>query len=387
MEYIPDKKEVTLLKETTNIFLTRLNKRLRNAKAIVGGSYAKGTFLPGNKDIDVFVRFKNEKEISNILHIVLKKSFNKIKRVHGSRDYFHVMFNGLLFEVVPVLEIKKPEQALNITDISPLHISYVNKKTNKDTKNEIRKLKLFLKANKLYGAESYIRGFSGYVTELLIIKYKTFDNFIKNVKKWKPKVIIDTEKYYKNKNEALFNLNEAKKLSPLIVIDPVQKERNAAAVLSLAQFSKLKEAVKNPSFQKEIFELNSYKDYILLEVTPKAGKKDIVGSKLLKTFDFIKNKLKQNDFEIIDAGWNWEKKAIFYFKVKNNLPKTKKHYGPLKTHKEHLVKFKKKYKNVKFEKRRSYTMVKRKYTKAKPFIKSLLKEDNVKNKVKKIILK
>lgn len=68
----------------------------------------------------------------------------------------------------------------------------------------------------------------------------------------------------------------------------------------------------------------------------------------------------------------------------NSLSKTKKHYGPKKEHKQHLIKFKKLYKNIRFEKDKSYAIIKRKYTKAKPFIKYLLKQNNVKSRIKKI---
>jgi len=76
---------------------------------------------------------------------------------------------------IKALDLKK-----NITDISPLHALWIRKNSNEKVRDEIRKFKYFLKINDLYGAESYIRGFSGYIAEILVIYYKSFNNLIKN---------------------------------------------------------------------------------------------------------------------------------------------------------------------------------------------------------------
>jgi len=80
---------------------------------------------------------------------------------------------GILFEFIPVVTIHKASDAQNITDISPLHVAWVNKHIGK-LRNDIRLAKLFCKAQGLYGAESHIRGFSGYLLELLVIAYGGF---------------------------------------------------------------------------------------------------------------------------------------------------------------------------------------------------------------------
>jgi len=143
--------------------------------------------------------------------------------------------------------LKKASEVVNITDISPLHSKWVNK-FGKGLKDEIRLAKQFCKANKLYGAESHITGFSGYVLEILTIHYKGFKNLIKAITKWKPKVIIDTEKYHK---KPLFDLDKSKTHSPIIIIDPVQKSRNASAAVDIEKFNKLIQYSKE--FLKSLF--------------------------------------------------------------------------------------------------------------------------------------
>ena len=63
-----------------------------------------------------------------------KKSFKKYERIHGSRDYFIVDFENLSFEIIPVLKIKNATEAKNITDISPLHVKWMNNNLNEKLK-------------------------------------------------------------------------------------------------------------------------------------------------------------------------------------------------------------------------------------------------------------
>src|SRR3989338_1308861 len=106
-------------------------KGIKDAKAVLGGSGAKGTWLK-TFDADIFVKFKyskykdNDSQLSEILEKFLKKHF-KIIRLHGSRDYFQIKQGNFTFEIVPILEIKKAEEAKNITDVSPLHANFVLK--------------------------------------------------------------------------------------------------------------------------------------------------------------------------------------------------------------------------------------------------------------------
>ena len=81
--------EEDILGKANNI-INKINKGIKDAKAILGGSGAKGTWLK-TFDADVFVKFNYSKfkdksdKLSNILEAFLKKYF-KITRLHGSRD-------------------------------------------------------------------------------------------------------------------------------------------------------------------------------------------------------------------------------------------------------------------------------------------------------------
>lgn len=381
-------------------FIRRLNSEIKKyrikATAVPGGSYAKDTWLSGDHDIDIFVKF-DMKYASEDLSRMLEKILSKFKpeRLHGSRDYYWVK-EHFRYEIVPVLNIRKAADAQNVTDFSPSHVQWVNTK-GKKYKNDIRLAKRFCKAAGCYGAESYIHGFSGHVIDVLVIHHKGFVQLLKAALKWKPKVIID----YNGKigKKATFILNKSKIQGPMIVIDPVQPDRNAAAALNKQMFElfveKAKNFLKKPG--KEFFEYRGI-DYPLLKKQGKVyaikanvpqGKEDPVGAKLLKAHEFISEKLK--GFEVKDKGWQWNKgkNAEFWYVLgKERLPEAFETPGPPMNIKEHTSKFRKKHKKIFVRKGRLYAITKYKYRDVNEYLeKEVLKSDYLKNKVTKCQLR
>ncbi len=389
----PNKEDEKVLKDLAKGIMENIN--IKGARPILGGSGAKGTWMKGTHDIDIYVKFNKmrykNKDISKILEKELKKKFKKAIKLHGSRDYFRIVKNKFTFEIVPIIEVKKASEALNITDISPLHTKWVRK--HKKLADDIRLAKAFCRAQSCYGAESYIRGFSGYVLEILVINYGSFENFVKAAANWKQKEYIDFAKHG-------VQLNRAKTQSPLILIDPVQPDRNAAAALSLGQYKKLISAarnfMKNPSeefFIRKEFNVEELKEkakgrkLMLFEGVPLRGKEDVVGAKLLKAFTYINKLLLKEGFKIQGSGWNWDKNAVFYFVVDPELlPEFKIHEGPRISQERHYSRFKEKNKkHILFEKGgRICAKIQRKSRDTSSFSLSIIKDENLKLYVKSI---
>jgi len=380
---------------------SEIKKNKIKARAVLGGSIAKGTFLRYDYDCDIFVKFNlsyKKKDMSGLLEKILK-IFPKAEKIHGSRDYFNFKFNQINFEAVPVLDIKKPEQAVNITDCSPLHVNWVknNLKKNPKLADEIRLAKAFCKSCNVYGAESYIKGFSGHALDILVIYYKGFMPLLKNALEWKEQEVIDFNNYYKG--NALEKLNKSK-LGPLIVIDPIQPERNAAAVLSREKFLLFKkfaaDFLKKPLkkfFEKKEITINELKDksrnkkLVLLDIKAFDGKEDVVGSKLLKAFNYINKNLVSNGFTVYDKGWKWDKKekALFWFILRHEiLPESFKRIGPPIRNKENVKRFMKKHRKTFTQGRIIYAMIKREFRKPENLINFLKKDKYLKERAKKI---
>ena len=203
-ELSPQENKLKIIKNEVNAFLKDIKSILKKdkikAEIFVGGSYAKQTLMRKDKyDIDIYVRFdKKYENISDLLEKIIKKSKMKFIKIHGSRDYFQIQKdNGLLFEIIPVRKISKPMEAENVTDLSYLHVNYVKKNINNKIQKEILIMKAFSVANNFYGAESYVRGFSGYAIECLLIHYKNFEKTLKELCKCEYKLFIDIKKLRK----------------------------------------------------------------------------------------------------------------------------------------------------------------------------------------------
>lgn len=342
-----------------NSIIESLNKKLKGkAHASLGGSFAKNTVIKKDKyDADIFVRFRNDKNSSDVLEKVLKAIRLKAERIPGSRDYFSAKIDSLSLEIVPILDINKVEKAVNVTDVSPFHVLYIKKKieSNKKLADEIRLAKAFCYANECYGAESHIRGFSGYCLEVLIAHYKSFVNLLKAAAKWNEKVVIDPAKYYKNKDEILREINESKIVSPLVLIDPVQKDRNVAAAISEEKFllfiEQAKKFLKKPSdesfkkrdVEKEILKRVGRGKLIVMNAESTKTKDDIAGAKLLKFYRFLLMKLEKSGYPTKSEIKFYDNSAKFFFitEKKDSLVP-----GPFIEMKEHVEAFKNKWKRT-----------------------------------------
>lgn len=363
----PSEKEMKEVQDELKKFLIvakeNIKKNKIDAEIFIGGSFAKETLIKKRiYDLDIFLRFSQKyakEDISKLTEKILN-SFKELRKIHGSRDYFKIKVNDfLVFEIVPVIKVNKPKDAYNITDLSYSHVKYINKKIkSKKILDEIRLAKAFCYANEVYGAESHIKGFSGYSLELLVIYYKGFLNFLKAMSKIKEKkTIIDIEKLYKDKNQVLRDINESKLESPIILIDPTHKYRNALAALSNETFEKFKkEAVKFLKAPSEKFFETKKKDFEsikrdykrkgyeseILEIKTEKQEGAIAGSKLLKFYNYLVSEIsKKFDIKEKDFDYGDKKSARIIFSAKRK--KEIKLIGPEKKDKENAERFREKH--------------------------------------------
>lgn len=104
-------------------------------------------------------------------------------------------------------------------------------KLNEFLKSEVRVLKKFLKSIGIYGSQISVSGFSGYVTEVLILKYGSFRNVLQTFAELTPNYIVSLD----SPDQSLIE----KFRSPITIIDPIDSNRNLGAAISaecLAKF-------------------------------------------------------------------------------------------------------------------------------------------------------
>ncbi len=209
-----------------------------NIGVVLTGSSAKGTSLSGSTDIDIFLLFPltyPKHELSFLGLEYAKRAFRGRKSEIGyaNHPYLRAWLGGYKIDIVPSYRIDNASQLSSAVDRSPLHTKYVNSHLSQSRKREVLLLKAFAKGLGVYGAEARVEGFSGYLCELLVIKYGSFKSVLAAASEWKAPV-IDIEAHH--------TPQKAREMFPgaaMITIDPVDPHRNVSAVVSATSLYRL----------------------------------------------------------------------------------------------------------------------------------------------------
>ncbi|MBT7102304.1 hypothetical protein HN935_02215 [archaeon] len=309
------REEILRLHRVSKDFISSLKRA--GLRAYVGGSLAKGTLVKkGKQDVDIFVVFDFSEDILKLEKVLEKMKLpGKLSKVHGSRDYFQIDCDDVILEVVPVVKNKDPEMAENVTDVSLSHVKYVVGALRKNPKlaNEIKLAKTFCYANRCYGAESYVKGFSGYSLEILVIHFGGFVKFLKGIAKVR---VVDPLKYFKGERDVLNEINASKLVGPIVVVDPTYKYRNVTAGLGYETFGKFNEIVKSflksPSlsfFEKKEIDVASLKKmrgrFVEIDLSTDRQEGDIAGTKMKKLLDFFARELVRKGQKILAKEFDY----------------------------------------------------------------------------------
>jgi tRNA nucleotidyltransferase (CCA-adding enzyme) len=236
----PSKIQLSLLNKLYNLIKSKLESCLpsRGLRGVVEaqGSFAKGTLLSDKWEIDVFVLFEgvdDEWINSTSLKIITEclKGLPMVRR-YAQHPYITVVLGGLEADIVPTIKLEKPRPKGMGVERTPFHTKYVKSRLDPCLADDVRLLKSFLKGIGAYGAETHVGGFSGYLAELLVLKYGGFKRTLEAAASWIPRVYIDLEGMGDRER-----LTRKYRDSPLIVVDPVDPERNAAAAVRLDKFA------------------------------------------------------------------------------------------------------------------------------------------------------
>jgi len=187
------------------------------------GSVAKGTHLRG-PDIDLFMLFPESTSLE-----ALKKNGLEIGRaVIGGREhyaqhpYVRGEFKGFQVDLVPCFRIRDTRQRMSAVDRTPFHTQFVKSNLAPSMADEVRLLKRFMKGVGCYGAEAKVQGFSGYLCELLILKFGSFQEVTAAAHGWN-----------RGEHLALPDHPGDQFDEPLTFVDPVDSSRNVASAVSL----------------------------------------------------------------------------------------------------------------------------------------------------------
>ena len=240
---IPSKKlqqdKTKVAKLAFNLVRKQVTKYSQITGVEFGGSYVKGTWLPNKADVDIFIKFEKSTPDKKFVEISKKIGFDSMKKFkpyvrYSEHPYVEATIKGTKVNVVPCYDVKKG-QWQSAADRSPFHTKFMLESLTGAMKDEVRLLKSFLSNNKIYGSEIAKQGISGYVTEVLILYYGSFQDVIKAIAKLKKNQII-------GKPTKSFDTS-------IIIIDPIDSNRNLGAAISNENVGKF--IIASRAFQKK----------------------------------------------------------------------------------------------------------------------------------------
>jgi len=195
----------------------------------IQGSFARDTWLSGEADLDIFASFPpamdrrewTEKVLPEIRKRIRAKTIDR----YAEHPYLEFHIDNIRVNVVPSYSVEKG-QWKSATDRTPYHTEYMRAHLTQEMRLEARLLKRFMKGIRSYGAEIRVGGFSGMLVETLILHYRSFLETLIQASKWKPVIFLDIEKPTGSQDS-----RDREFGSPLVVIDPVDPDRNLAAAV------------------------------------------------------------------------------------------------------------------------------------------------------------
>lgn len=402
------KKLETIIQEIKEKLKQEISERNLPVSIELVGSTAKDTYLKDNLDIDFFLsfptKFPKEDIAKNALSIG-KKLLTDAEESYAEHPYLRGHYKYYYVEIVPCYKIEKASQKLSAVDRTPLHTKYIKENLPDSQKPEVRLFKQFLIGIGCYGAEAEIEGFSGYLCEILILKYGCYKRLIENAQNWKTGEQLTLSKgKYPNFD------------TPLTFTDPVDINRNVASALSKEKFDLFKRAckeyLKKPNikffFPNKIkpWPLKKIKEEIQKQkcqyISLKFDKPNVISENLYpqarKATRSIRETCERNDFTIYDATFHIDgKENNIYVIVKTKdetLSETYEHMGPPtkleKNADEFLNKWKDNLRVVKkpYEKDgRLYVEIKRDFRDIKSFLTSQIEKLSMGKHINQIIKK
>lgn len=202
-----------------------------DADVIQVGSTARGTWTAGDRDIDIFVRFPPDLDRAALERYGLRIGNAVLPDGHeeyAEHPYVKGEFEGYDVDLVPCYRVESASDIQSSVDRTPFHTEYVEYHLDPELAGDVRLLKQFLKGIGVYGSDLRTKGFSGYLTELLVLEYGGFRETIEAARDWRPPVTIDPEDHATTEHD-----------DPLVVVDPTDSDRNVAAVVSAGNVARL----------------------------------------------------------------------------------------------------------------------------------------------------
>jgi len=275
---------------------------------VFGGSFAKGTWLRGDADIDIFFRVKPSVPIEKFEELgraVGQKALkaHKPRLRYSDHPYVEAFVKNVRVNIVPCYDVEQGKWQ-SAADRSPFHTELISKSFDGEKRTHARLLKKFFKAAGIYGAEISTGGFSGYVSEVLVLKYGSFENVLRAAADWKERQVVSVGDY---DQDIVKGFNSA-----VVIIDPVDSRRNLGTAISPESAGKFMLAARafleKPSTQffKEGWQVTApgrlRSNVLVVEFSHRERSPDIVWGQLKRSVNAIAKQLEIADFVVLRSS-------------------------------------------------------------------------------------
>jgi tRNA nucleotidyltransferase (CCA-adding enzyme) len=331
---IPIEKEQEKIKKISELSIQLVKQQAERFPEVtgveIGGSYAKGTWLSGEVDLDIFVKLKkdvDEKTFESIGKTIGFESLKKFKPYvrYSEHPYVEAEIEHTRVNVVPCYDVEIGNWK-SAADRSSFHTKFILQSLDQSKKDEIRLLKKFLIGIGIYGAEIAKEGFGGYVAEVLVHHYGSFLGVLEAASSFVPHQVIG---------------NPTKKFdTPLIIIDPIDSNRNlgtAVSAESVGRFILASRAfLKKPSlsfFKPKPRKLNkkNLDNSIIVKFNYKGRSPDIIWGQIKRATTAVAGQLELSGFEVLRKSCITDEKseaALLFLLRSPNIEKNVIRKGP-----------------------------------------------------------
>ena len=322
---VPNDKQRKKVDKIANQVFSLVNNEAEKQRSVTsvhfGGSYAKETWTKDKVDIDVFVKFKKTVTEKNFEKIGRKIGFDSLKKFkpyvrYSEHPFVEANIDGVGINVVPCYDVKKGEWK-SAADRSTFHTEFMSEELTGLMKDDIRVLKCFLEKNGMYGAEIAKQGFSGYVCEVLVFYLGSFEKVLKKISKLK--------------NNEMIGESPRKFESPIVLIDPIDRNRNLGAAISIDNVTNFILIARNflkknsISYFKEKSKLKIPKEFannmLVINFKYKKRSDDIIYGQIKRATNSIGSQMNKEGFNVLrnDSLVYDENKASLIFLLESTI--------------------------------------------------------------------
>ena len=274
----------------------------------LGGSYAKGTWLKGKLDLDIFVKMKKDTDEKRFEELGMKIGFGSMKKFHpyvrySEHPYVEAEVQGTRVNVVPCYDVEKG-QWKSAADRSSFHTRFILEKLDAERKDEVRLLKKFLSGIGIYGAEIATEGFGGYVSEVLIYHYGSFLKVLEAAANFTQGQVIG---------------NPTKKFeTAFVLIDPIDSNRNLGTAISAQNFGTFilaaraflkKQSLVFFNGKKSLPDKNNLRNVLVVKFGYKKRSPDIIWGQVKRGASALAVQLELGGFKVLRKGATTDEKS------------------------------------------------------------------------------